>query len=122
MTSLHAVDEGYGLRARGGEGHRVASDYDYVRRNANSPPYTSRRRRPSMSVVVSVRVPKHLKEKLERYGVDVPELIRSKLVEEVERIEREELRRLLDELKSRLQGKVDPYELSKLVEEERGER
>ncbi len=75
-----------------------------------------------MSVVVSVRIPKHLKEKLERYGIDVPELIRSKLVEEVERIEREELRRLLDELKSRLQGKIDPYELSKLVEEGRGER
>jgi Ca2+-binding EF-hand superfamily protein len=75
-----------------------------------------------MSVVVSVRIPKHLKEKLERYGIDVPELIRSKLVEEVERIEKEEIRRLLDELKSSLQGKIDPHELSKLVEEGRRER
>ncbi len=75
-----------------------------------------------MSVVVSVRVPRQLKEKLERYGVNVSELVKRKLAEEVEKIEREEVRKLLDELRSALQGRVDPRELSKLVEEEREER
>jgi len=75
-----------------------------------------------MSVVVSVRVPRQLKEKLERYGVNVSELVKRKLAEEVERIEREEVRKLLDELRSALQGRIDPRELSKLVEEEREER
>ena len=75
-----------------------------------------------MSVVVSVRVPRQLKEKLEKYGINVSELVRKKLAEEVEEIEREEIRKLLDELKSALQGRVDPRELSKLVEEEREER
>jgi len=71
---------------------------------------------------MSVRVPRQLKEKLERYGVNVSELVKRKLAEEVERIEREEVRKLLDELRSALQGRVDPHELSKLVEEEREER
>jgi post-segregation antitoxin (ccd killing protein) len=75
-----------------------------------------------MSVVVSVRVPRQLKEKLEKYGINVSELVKKKLAEEVEKIEREEIRKLLDELKSALQGRVDPRELSKLVEEEREER
>jgi post-segregation antitoxin (ccd killing protein) len=75
-----------------------------------------------MSVVVSVRIPRQLKEKLEKYGINVSELVRKKLAEEVEEIEREEIRKLLDELKSALQGRVDPRELSKLVEEEREER
>ena len=71
---------------------------------------------------MSVRVPRQLKEKLERYGVNVSELVKRKLAEEVERIEREEVRKLLDELRSTLQGRVDPRELSKLVEEGREER
>jgi post-segregation antitoxin (ccd killing protein) len=75
-----------------------------------------------MSVVVSVRVPRQLKEKLEKYGINVSELVKKKLAEEVEKIEREEIRKLLDELKSALQGRVDPRELSKLVEEGREER
>lgn len=71
---------------------------------------------------MSVRIPRQLKEKLEKYGINVSELVRKKLAEEVEEIEREEIRKLLDELKSALQGRVDPRELSKLVEEEREER
>jgi len=37
-------------------------------------------------------------------------------------IEEKEIERLLEELKSSLQGKIDPYELSKLVEEGRRKR
>lgn len=35
-----------------------------------------------MSVVVSVRMPRWLNEKLEKYGVDIASLIRRKLLED----------------------------------------
>jgi len=70
-----------------------------------------------MSTVISLRIPKWLKEKLEKYGIDIPNFIRRKLEEEVEKIEQEEIEKLLNELKEVFKG-IDPYELSKLVDEE----
>jgi CO dehydrogenase/acetyl-CoA synthase delta subunit len=75
-----------------------------------------------MSVVISVRIPRWLKEKLEKYGVNIPELIRRKLLEELERIETEDLERRLEELKVRLQGKIDVREFAEIIDEERRER
>ena len=72
-----------------------------------------------MSTVISVRVPKWLKEKLERYGLNVTDIIRKRLLEEVERIEREELEKELEFLKKRLKGRIDPYELARIIDEER---
>jgi len=69
--------------------------------------------------VISVRVPKWLKEKLERYGLNVTDIIRKRLLEEVERIEREELEKELEFLKKRLKGRIDPYELARIIDEER---
>ncbi len=40
-----------------------------------------------MSVVISVRVPRWVKEKLEEYGVDIASIVRRKLIEEVEKLE-----------------------------------
>ena len=75
-----------------------------------------------MSVVVSVRIPKWLKEKLERYGVNIAEVVRRSLMEEAERIEREEIVERLDFLRDRLKNRIDPYELARIVDEERRER
>jgi len=75
-----------------------------------------------MSVVISVRIPRWLKEKLEKHGINIPELIRRKLLEELERIESEDLERRLEELKARLQGKIDVREFAEVIDEERGER
>jgi len=75
-----------------------------------------------MSVVISVRIPKWLKEKLEEHGVNIPELIRRKLLEELERIETEDLERRLEGLKARLQGKIDVREFTDIIDEERGGR
>jgi len=75
-----------------------------------------------LSVVVSVRIPRWLKEKLERYGVNIAEVVRRSLAEEVERIEKREIMERLERLKRSLQGRIDPYELARLVEEERAER
>lgn len=75
--------------------------------------------RGTMSVVISVRVPKWLKKKLEKYGVDVAEVVRRRLLEEVERIEREEVEKQLDLLRARLSGRIDPHELARVIDEER---
>ncbi len=75
-----------------------------------------------MSVVVSVRIPKWVKEKLEAHNVNVAELIRNKLLEEARRLEEEELARRLEEFAQKLRGKVDPYELARIVCEERKKR
>jgi len=72
-----------------------------------------------MSVVISVRVPKWLKEKLEKYKVNVAEVIRRSLIQEVERIELEELEKVLDYLKGSLKNKIDPYELARIIDEDR---
>lgn len=72
-----------------------------------------------LSTVISIRIPRWLKEKLEKYGVDVASIVRRRLMEEVERIEREELEKQLDLLKERLGGRIDPCELARIVDEER---
>ena len=72
-----------------------------------------------MSTVISVRVPKWLKEKLERYCLNVADIIRKRLLEEVERIEREELEKELEFLKKRLKGRIDPHDLARIIDEER---
>jgi len=51
-----------------------------------------------MSATISVRVPKELKEDLTRYGVEVSEVTRRALQEEVERRRREELGELARDL------------------------
>ena len=75
-----------------------------------------------MSVVIEVRVPRRVKEVLEARGVDVEALVRRVLIEEAERLGGDdgELARLLDGLRERLGGRVDPEELARLVDEERG--
>ncbi len=75
-----------------------------------------------MSAVISVRVPKWLKEKLEKYGINIAEVVRKSLLEEVEKVELEEIEKQLDILRERLKNKIDPYELARIIDEERKER
>ncbi|MEM1610637.1 MAG: hypothetical protein QXQ57_03190 [Sulfolobales archaeon] len=74
-----------------------------------------------MSVVISIRIPRWLREKLESYGINISELVKRKLFEELENIERENVEKILSDLRS-LEGKVDLYELVKIIDEERKER
>ena len=69
--------------------------------------------------MVSVRVPKWLKEKLEKYGLNVADIVKKRLLEEVEKIEREEIEKQLEFLKKRLKNRIDPYELARIIDEER---
>ncbi len=75
-----------------------------------------------LSVVVSVRVPRWVKEELERHGVRVAELVREILVREAERLSLEDLARELEEVRKRLAGRVDPLQLARLVDEDRWSR
>ena len=72
-----------------------------------------------VSVVISVRVPRWVKEKLEEHGVNIPELVRQKLIEEARRLEEESLDRELEELGRILAEKLDPSEVVRLVKEDR---
>ncbi|NPA05234.1 MAG: hypothetical protein GXO09_03980 [Crenarchaeota archaeon] len=75
-----------------------------------------------MSVVVSVRVPRRVKEILERHGVNVGELVRRVLIEEAERLEDERVWRELEEAAGRLRGVFDEEEWARVVDEERRAR
>jgi len=72
-----------------------------------------------MSVVVSVRIPKHVKEVLDRHGINISELVKKVLVEEARRLEEEELWDNLEEVVEEIRSKFDPLEWAKLVEEDR---
>jgi len=75
-----------------------------------------------LSVVVSVRVPRRVKEILERHGVNVGELVRRVLIEEAERLEDERVWRELEEAAGRLRGVFDEEEWARVVDEERRAR
>jgi len=69
-----------------------------------------------------VRIPRRLREKLGKRGVDVAEVLRRSFLVGARRLELEEVGMQLDALRERLRGKVEPYELARIVDEERRER
>ena len=71
------------------------------------------------SVVISVRVPRALKEKIEKYGINVSSVVRDFLEKYVEELELKELSSRLEGLKVRLAGKIDPKLIAGLVREDR---
>ncbi len=75
-----------------------------------------------MSVVVSVRVPKWVKKVLEEHRVDIAELVRKTLIEEAKRLEEESFWKELDRVAKILSEKIDPYELARLIDEDRRSR
>lgn len=75
-----------------------------------------------MSVVVSARVPKWVKEVLERHGMRVSELVRRLLIEEAKRLSEEELRKALDDAAGMLEGKIDPCEWAEAIDEDHRSR
>jgi len=71
------------------------------------------------SAMISVRIPRELKERLEKHNVSVSETVRKLLEEYVEELERVGLAERLENLKKRLGGKVDPQLIARLVREDR---
>jgi len=67
--------------------------------------------------VISVRIPKELKEELEKYNINESEIIKSALINEVKKAKAKELERKLNEVKSIL-DKL-PEDVSELIREDR---
>ena len=55
-----------------------------------------------MSTVVSAKIPKKLKEKATRYGIEISRTVRDALEEKIRMIEEKELGKNMDELQSTL--------------------
>ena len=72
-----------------------------------------------MGSVISVRVPQELKDDLKRYGIEVSEVTRKALEEEVKRREREELQGMAEELGEFLE-KIFRERIVKGIREDRG--
>jgi predicted DNA-binding protein len=72
------------------------------------------------SVVISVRIPRELKERLEMLNVNVSEVVRELLERYVEEAEERLLMERLARTRGRLTGKLDPATIAKLVREDRG--
>lgn len=74
-----------------------------------------------MSVVVSVRIPKWLKEELEELSVDYASEVRAFLLELVRRRKAERIKQEMDRIRSSLKG-IEGNLAAELVREDRDER
>ncbi len=75
-----------------------------------------------MQEVVTAKIPKSLKERARRYGVNISGLVRSALEAEVARLEDRESRKKLDELSVSLKGRISGRDVVKAIRETREER
>ncbi|OYT51548.1 hypothetical protein B6U66_03790 [Candidatus Bathyarchaeota archaeon ex4484_135] len=73
------------------------------------------------STTVSVKVPKELKEELERYGVDINEVIRRALEEELKRMKLQEAAKMIDEA-SKILLQIPEEEIIRSIREDRSAR
>jgi len=69
--------------------------------------------------VITIRVPREIKEKLKKYKVNVSETLRALLDEYLVELELKNLSKRLELLKERLSSKIDPNVVAKLVREDR---
>ena len=66
-------------------------------------------------VTVSAKIPKDLREKLEKHGVKVSEVVRRALEEEVCALESRMLMKRLDEISVEIKGKISTEDVTKAV-------
>ncbi len=72
--------------------------------------------------VITIRVPRKVKEKLKKYNVNVSETVRKVLEERIEELERKDLEEKLEQVKERLSNKMGTELLAKLIREDRETR
>lgn len=73
----------------------------------------------TMSSVITVRIPREMKEKLEKYNINISETVRELLGKYLVELETKELEERLEQLKERLGDKIDPSLIARLIREER---
>ena len=71
-----------------------------------------------MSSVITVRIPRELKENLSKYGVEVSKVTRKALEEEIERRKLEELKKIAAELRE-VFSKISDEEIIEGIREAR---
>jgi hypothetical protein len=69
--------------------------------------------------VITIRVTREIKEKLEKYNIRVSETLRKLLEKYLVELELKNLGERLEALKERLNNKIDPKLVAKLVREDR---
>ncbi len=74
-----------------------------------------------MSTVVSAKIPKKLKEKAARYGIEISKTMRDALEEKIKMIEEKQLGKNMDELRSTL-GHLKKNDIVNAVRTSRDER
>ena len=74
-----------------------------------------------MSVTITAKIPKELKEKIRRLNINASRVIREALEAEVRRREEERLKALAREV-SRILNKIPKEEIVRTIREARGER
>ena len=74
-----------------------------------------------MQEVVSANIPKGLKDRARKYGINISGLVRSALEAEVARMEEKEFRNNLDALSASLKGRISSKDVVKAICETREE-
>jgi len=72
--------------------------------------------------LITVRVAREIKQKLEKYNVNISETVRKLLDKYLLELELKNLAERLELLRERLSGKIDPKLVAKLVREDRETR
>jgi len=72
--------------------------------------------------VITIRVTREIKEKLEKYNVNISKTVRMLLDKYLLELELKNLAKKLESLKKRLGNKIDPKLIAKLVREDRETR
>ena len=69
--------------------------------------------------IITIRVAREVKEKLEKYNVNISETVRRLLEKYLSELESKNLSERLESLRERLSGKIDPKLVAQLVREDR---
>lgn len=72
--------------------------------------------------LITIRVARNIKEKLEKYNINVSETVRKLLDKYLAELELKDLEEKLDQIRERLSDKIDPQLIAKLVREDRETR
>jgi len=69
--------------------------------------------------IITIRVAREVKEKLEKHNINVSETVRKLLDKYLAELELKNLKENLESLKKRLSSKIDPKLIAELVREDR---
>jgi hypothetical protein len=69
--------------------------------------------------IITIRIAREIKEKLEKYNVNISETVRKLLNEYLAELESRDLGEKLERVRERLSDKIDPKFIAKLVREDR---